>query len=121
MPVLALSLLLTGCGFLADVPDSVDELYDRDVRQDQGTAQAWAAPVAPVAAATALAGEQRPINRFAAGDRQYLQYDDHLVRVQPSATGSTVLVDDDANGYRRWAADVSPVIGPTPPTDDDGK
>jgi hypothetical protein len=32
-----------------------------------------------------------------------------------------VLVDDYANGYRRWAADVSPVIGPLPPTDDDGK
>jgi hypothetical protein len=30
-------------------------------------------------------------------------------------------VDDYASGYRRWAADVSPVIGPVPPTDDDGK
>jgi hypothetical protein len=121
VPALLVIALLGGCGFFADVPDSVDELYDRDARQDQGTAQAWVAPVGVAAATAAVAGAQQPISRFTAGDRQYLQYDDYLVRVQPAASGSTVLVDDYANGYRRWAQDVSPVIGAVPPTDDDGK
>ena len=124
VPVLLLVALLSGCGFFGDVPDSVDGLYDRDPRFDQGSALAYAAPVAPAAAVAAIAGATQPINRFSAGDRQYLQYDEHLVRVQPAAAGAagaTVLVDDYANGYRRWAADVSPVIGPVPPTDDDGK
>lgn len=121
VPVLLLVALLSGCGFLGDVTDSVDGLYDRDPRFDQGSALAYAAPVAPAAAVAAIAGATQPISRFSAGDRQYLQYDEHLVRVQPAAAGSTVLVDDYANGYRRWAGDVSPVIGPVPPTDDDGK
>ncbi len=121
LPVLLLIALLSGCGFFGDVTDSVDGLYDRDPRFDQGSALAYAAPVAPAAAVAAIAGATAPISRFSAGDRQYLQYDEHLVRVQPAAAGATVLVDDYANGYRRWAADVSPVIGPLPPTDDDGK
>lgn len=121
VPVLLLVALLSGCGFFGDVTDSVDGLYERDPRFDQGSALAYAAPVAPAAAVAAIAGATAPISRFSAGDRQYLQYDEHLVRVQPAATGATVLVDDYANGYRRWAADVSPVIGPLPPTDDDGK
>jgi hypothetical protein len=116
VPALLVIALLGGCGFFADVPDSVDELYDRDTRQDQGTA-----PVGVAAATAAVAGAQQPISRFTAADRQYLQYDDYLVRVQPAASGSTVLVDDYANGYRRWAQDVSPVIGAVPPTDDEGK
>lgn len=121
VPVLLLVALLSGCGFFGDVTDAVDGLYERDPRFDQGSALAYAAPVAPAAAVAAIAGATAPISRFSAGDRQYLQYDEHLVRVQPAATGATVLVDDYANGYRRWAADVSPVIGPLPPTDDDGK
>ena len=121
VPVLLLVALLSGCGFFGDVTDSVDGLYERDPRFDQVSALAYAAPVAPAAAAAAIAGATAPISRFSAGDRQYLQYDEHLVRVQPAAAGATVLVDDYANGYRRWAADVSPVIGPLPPTDDDGK
>ena len=121
VPVLLLVALLSGCGFFGDVTDSVDGLYERDPRFDQGSALAYAAPVAPAAAVAAIAGATAPISRFSAGDRQYLQYDEHLVRVQPAAAGATVLVDDYANGYRRWAADVSPVIGPLPPTDDDGK
>jgi len=121
VPVLLLVALLSGCGFFGDVSDTVDALFDRDPALDDGTALAYATTLAPAVAASAIAGEQRPISRFPAGDRTYLQYDDYLVRVQPSPSGATVLVDDYANGYRRWAADVSPVIGPLPPTDDDGK
>ncbi|WP_433782305.1 DUF4247 domain-containing protein [Actinomycetospora sp. CA-101289] len=122
MPVLLLvALLLSGCGIFSDVTDSVDDLFDRAPQFDQGTALAYAAASPPSAVASTIAGAQQPISRAPVGDRVYLQYDENLVRVQPGPGGSTVLVDDYANGYRRWAADVSPIFGAQAPTDDDGK
>jgi hypothetical protein len=119
--LLLVALLLSGCGIFSDVTDSVDDLFDRAPQFDQGTALAYAATSPPSAVASTIAGAQQPISRAPVGDRVYLQYDENLVRVQPGPGGSTVLVDDYANGYRRWAADVSPIFGAQAPTDDDGK
>ena len=119
--LLLVALLLSGCGIFSDVTDSVDDLFDRAPPFDQGTALAYAATSPPSAVASTIAGAQQPISRAPVGDRVYLQYDENLVRVQPGPGGSTVLVDDYANGYRRWAADVSPIFGAQAPTDDDGK
>jgi len=119
VPALVLALLLLGgCGLFSDVADSVDDLYDRAPQLDQGTALAYTAPGPPSVVATQITNAQQAISRAPVADRVYLQYDDHLVRVEPSPSGSTVLVDDYANGYRRWAADVSPVFGAQPPTDE---
>lgn len=119
--LLLVALLLTGCGLFSDVTDSVDDLFDRAPQLDQGTALAYTAPGPPSAVASQVSTAQQAISRAPVGDRVYLQYDENLVRVQPGPNGSTVLVDDYANGYRRWAADVSPIFGAQAPTDDDGK
>ena len=121
LTLLLAAAMLGGCGLFGDVEDSVDGLYDRNTVLDNGTARGYAATGAPTAVAAAIAGASQPINRLTAGDRQYLQYDDEIVRVQPGPGGSTVLVDDYANGYRRWAGDLSSVWGAQAPIDDDGK
>ena len=58
--LLLLVALLSGCGFFGDVTESVDGLYDRDPRFDQGSARAYAAPVAPAAAVAPVTRRLRP-------------------------------------------------------------
>lgn len=104
--VLVATVLLTGCGAFSDAFDVVQDKYERAASQDDGTAKAFRAddPVSQVA--DDIAGEKQPLDRLTAGDREYLQYDEHIVRVEPASGGSTVLVDDYSSGYQRWSEDV---------------
>lgn len=122
LAVLAAVVLLAGCGVFSNVEDVVGDSYQRAANLDDGTARAYSAVgLAPAAVAGAIAGRQQPLDRLSVGGREYLQYDEYLVRVQQAGAGSTVLVDDYENGYRRWASDVGAVWAPQAPGGGEGK
>src|SRR5262245_33084747 len=73
----------------------VDESYhrtaDRDL--DGGRARAYTSNRTPTMVANEIAGEWRPVDRFADGSGVYLRYADDVITVFPLAAGSLILVE----------------------------
>jgi Domain of unknown function (DUF4247) len=118
--------LLSGCGAFNDVRDVIADEYSRAADKDQGTAKAYSGDGQPSKVADDIAAKEKPLDTLSTGGREYLQYDEYLVRVEPDGSSSTILVDTYDDGYQRWNEDVGQEWGPQDagdggPGDDEGK
>ncbi|MGH3871117.1 MAG: DUF4247 domain-containing protein [Pseudonocardiaceae bacterium] len=96
--VLAIALVLTGCGAGNDVRDFVDGTYALQNRSGDTATYFSRDPVGTTT--SRIVGAVRPAARQADGGLEYLRYDDDIVSVSAAPGGSTVRVEDLDSRYR---------------------
>ncbi len=96
--LLAAVLLLAGCGSGNDVRGFVGDTYD--LQNSSGDTATYSSPDPVGTTTTAIVDAVRPAERQADGGNEYLRYDDDIVIVSPSSSGSTVRVEDLDGRYR---------------------
>lgn len=92
------ALLLGGCGIGNDIRNHLDDAYDLQSRRADSATYRASTPVGTTAASIAAAVP--PAARQADGSAEYLRYDDDIVVVSPSPSGSTVVAEDLDDRYR---------------------
>ncbi|SSC25423.1 Protein of unknown function DUF4247 [Klenkia terrae] len=96
--VLAALLLLTGCGS-GSPTDFIRDTYSSTGRDGDGESFSSPDPVGTTSADIAAAA--KPAARQSDGGAEYLRYDDDIVIVTASTSGSTVRVEDVDGRYSR--------------------
>ena len=105
VPLLAVAVLLTGCGGGGGGGGKVPEQWIAD--QYRTTAGGYRDPDdRPAAVARAIHGHRKAKDRVTRGGREYLRYKDDIVAITPLGSGSKIEIDDYARGYRRWRSDI---------------
>jgi hypothetical protein len=92
------ALLLTGCGVDDEVRNFIEDSYRLQNTSGDTATYSAATPVGVTTAA--IVGAVPPAARQADGGAEYLRYDDDIVIVSPTPTGSTVRVEDLDDRYR---------------------
>lgn len=94
-------VLLAGCGGASDIRRFLDDTYERVSSVGDSTIYASNDPVGTTAAR--IAARKAPAARQADGGSEYLRYDDDIVIVSAAPAGSTIRIEDLADGYRGGA------------------
>lgn len=96
--LLAALLLLAGCGSGNDVRGFLGDTYERTSRD--GDTDVYASPDPVGTTTTTIVDAVAPAARDSDGGSEYLRYDDDIVIVSASTSGSTVRVEDLDGRYR---------------------
>ena len=96
--VLAVALVLAGCGIGTDVRDFIEDTYV--LQSSSGDIATYASNESVGPTTSRIVNAVNPATRAADGGSEYLRYDDDIVIVSPAPVGSTVRVEDLDGRYR---------------------